>query len=207
MNAQPTVTRTAAAIYDALGPRLRDGDEAGGWLLLLLIEAGNRSAAPIEDLVRDSGTTPGWAVAADVDLAPAAALPYLGQWVGIRPRPELDEAAQRSRIQDRNEWRRGTPAYFLAVAREYLTGGRRVELYERDGGNPHHARARVFAAEVVDETRLRTAIALASGWIKLDVEVATGQSYDQLSASYATYDLQAAAYPTYDLMTYSLPGG
>jgi hypothetical protein len=202
----PEVSRTAAAIYDALGPTLRDGDDQGGWLMLLLLEAGNRAIAAIEDLVRDNGDTPGWTVAADLDVTPAAALPWLGQWVGLRPRPELDPDTQRSRIRDRPEWRRGTPAYFLAVAREYLTGNKHVELYERDAGNPHHARVRVFAVEVPDEPRLQAAMTLASGWIKLNVEVVAGQTYDQLAATHPGYDELPATFPTYDVMTYSLPG-
>lgn len=205
--APPQVSRSAAAIYEAIGSTLRAGDPEGGYLLLLLIEAAHRAAAPVEDLVRDNGDTPGWAVAADLDMAPAAGLPWLGQWVGVRPRPELDTDTQRSRIRDRTEWIRSTPAYFLAVAREYLTGGRRVELYERDAGIPSHARVRVFAEEVPDQARLRDAMGLASGWIKLNVEIVTGQSYDQLSAAYPLYDDLTAEFATYDLMTYSVPGG
>lgn len=210
MTARPAVTTAAANIYDSVGPALRSGDEAGGSLLLRLIAAGTRHLANVEAIVRDdpeSGVA-GWSRALNLDTAPAAALPWAGQWVGVTPRPELQEADQRARIRDRREWIRATPAYFLAVAREYLTGGRRVELYERTGPSGHeHERAtvRVFAAEVPDEARLRAAMDLASGWVRLTVDVVQGQSYAQLGEQYATFDDLTAAFATFDDMTYSLP--
>lgn len=205
---RPQAGITADAIYGGLGRTIARGDEDADWPILTAIEAGYRRASIAEALVTDQPGRAAWHALGDVWATPDPA--NLGQWVGLTPRPELTDAEQRQRIIDRPEWKVGTPAYFEAVAREYLTGGRRVELYARTGppGREYErAQVRIFRHQLPDgnEPRLRAALASAKGLIALDVLIANGRNYLQIRDSYPTYAAARAALPTYADQMYLLP--
>lgn len=188
---RPAVAGSTEALYDALGPALRQGDDQQ-WVLLSLLDAPGRRLDEVDDVVRDRPGSPGWAVAADLERTPF--LPWLMQWVGVVHRPELSAAENRERARLRPESKRGTVGHFQAVAREYLTGDRRVEVYERYGGDTRALAVRVFGHEVVDEDRLTAALMAAKPWtIHLTVEVVAGWSLQQLHDQRPGADLQDIA--------------
>lgn len=202
MSARPSTTRTTDRWYDALGPAMRRGDD-DQWLLLKLVKAVGDRLAPVDELVSDRPGYPGWSLAGDLDRTPFVGA--LGMFVGVRYRGDLTDAENRQRIRDRPESRRGTPGYIRAVAREHLTGARRVELFERDGGHHRHIRVRVFAADLAapDEAALTAALERAIPWrFKLTVDVAVGWTVDQLTANVATVDDLTADFATVDDVTY-----
>lgn len=201
MSARPSTSRTTDRWYDGLGPAMRRGDD-DEWLLLKLVKVLGDRLAPVDELVSDRPGYPGWSLAGDLNRTPFVGA--LGMFVGVRYRGDLTEAENRQRIRDRPESRRGTPGYIRAVAREHLIGGKRVELYERDGGHHRHVRIRVFAADLADdETRLQAALKRALPWrYKLTLDVAVGWTVDQLTANVATVDDLTAMFDTVDEVTY-----
>lgn len=210
---RPAVSSSTEEVYDALGPTLRamagdgPGEGAAGesWLLLEILDAGLHLLAAVEDVVRDRPDgTPGWASIADLDTAPAHVLPWLGQWV-VPPAPGLPVEQLRERIRLRQNWRKGTPEHMRGVILDHLTGSRRIEIEERYGDDPLVVRIRVYEAEVVDEDRLRAAVAAAQPPLTVTLEIATGGTYAQQMAFRPTYAEQLAEWPTYADRTYWLP--
>jgi hypothetical protein len=91
----------ASRLYDALAPIGQD-DSVNGWSLLIYVNAIGVMFQIIEDLVRDTADGPGWSVLMDLDRSPSVALPWLGQFVGVRipkgfPRPGRTRTHRRYR--------------------------------------------------------------------------------------------------------------
>lgn len=200
---RPDVAAVTEALYDGLGPALREGDDEQ-WVMLSLLDAPGSRLQPVDDLVRDKPGSPGWAVAGDLDRT--VFLPWLLQWVGVVHRPELSDVENRARGRLRPESRRGTVGHYRAVAQEYLTGDKRVEFYERWEGDSRAVRVRVFASEAPDPDRLEAALLAATPWsITLTFEVAFGWSLQQLSDAHATLQDIADEFDTLADIAYHEP--
>lgn len=203
MTTRPTVAPATEALYDGLGPALRQGDDQR-WVLLSLLDAPGQRLDEVDAVLRDRPGSPGWAIAADLDRTPF--LPWLMQWVGVVHRPELTPAGNRDRARRRPESKRGTVGYIRAVAREHLTGDKRVEVYERWEGDARAVRVRVFASEVDGPDRLEVALLDATPWtIKLTFEVAVGWSLQQLHDAHATLQDIADEFDTLTDIAYHEP--
>lgn len=194
------------ALLDALGPALV---ERAGPNLPALIEAFGGLLAAVEDVVADEDDgTPGWAILGDVDRAPDSALPWLAQWL-TPPAPDLTPAQLRERIKLRPNFMKGTPDHMRGVVYEHLTGSRRIELTERFDDGVHNPattlRLRVYAAEVIDEAKLRAAVAAIKPPLTLIFEIATGGTYAEQLTYRPTYAEQLAEWPTYADRTYWRP--
>lgn len=131
--AAPLDSPTAEVVYAWLGPALTDPDEDHDWALAHLVNAATAALAEVEAVTRSADGQPGWTIALDPDTVPAALLPWLAQFVGVRLDDRLSTAGHRQQIKDRPYHRRGTNGAILAAARPWLAYGD-VTLVERDGG-------------------------------------------------------------------------
>lgn len=189
INTVPPLVRQA---YEALGPWAR-ADE-GVWHLLQWIDSIFEQVAEVDDLVRDTDTHVGWGKLLDVDVAPEWALPWLAQFVGVTPLVGLDTASQRLRIKSAAGFNRGSAEAMKAAAGQFLTGTRRVEMYERDG-SPWRFRIRTYSSETPNAPAVRDAvIALKPAGLVFTHEVLVGIGIDQMTG---TIDQQAQTISSY----------
>lgn len=168
------------------------GDDDGS--LVALLEAMASGLEDVDEVVRDRDDAPGWAAMLDADRAPAWALPWLGQFVGVQVSPGADPAATRTAIRTPAGWRRGTPGAIADAVRPLLTGTRSVWVLERQAGawaagdNPYHFTVRTFTDETPDTAAVTAAVAAQkpAGMVAL-VQTITRNSYATREATYATY--------------------
>lgn len=187
-----TVPPLVREAYYALGPWARADEDV--WELLQFVYALFNPLVEIDELVRDSDTHVGWGKLLDVDAAPVWALPWLAQFVGVTPIKGLDEASQRLRIKKAAGFHRGSAEAIKAAAGQYLTGTRRVELYERDG-SPWRFRIRTYASETPNPQAVRDAVlALKPAGLVFVHEVLSGTTIDDLSG---TVDAQTVTIDQY----------
>ncbi len=187
-----TVPRLVREAYEALGPWARA--DAGIHELLAVVDAIFGQLVEIDDLVRDSDTHVGWGKLLDVDVAPEWALPWLAQFVGVTPLFGLDDASQRLRIKGAAGFNRGSVSAIKAAAGQFLSGTRRVELYERDG-SPWRFRIRTYASETPNAQAVRDAVtALKPAGLVFIHEVQSGLQVNQMVG---TIDQQVGTIDSY----------
>lgn len=189
---RPVVSDAAERIYDRLRP-YQLGDEAAGWLLLALCEALSRTLVRPNELLRHDDTGTGWRRLLDADRAPAWALPFLAQWVGVAPLPRgLTEQQTRDLIRDAPGLRRGTPAAIVTTARRYLTGHQTVLLRERDG-DPYFLTIVTRTAETPDPDALLRAVVAEQKpiGIVLSHVVEEGETWDEVPDTVEWDDVDA----------------
>jgi hypothetical protein len=188
-----TTTAVAGRIVTALGEALR---RRGGEQLEDLVDG---LAAPIADADRRiASTSRGWASAFDLDTTPEPK--WIGSAIGSPLPGGLTIEQQREYIRDRAYWRRGTPGAIRGAVGALLSGSRRVDLFERDGG-PWRLRVRTYAAETPDDAVGAVAAAAASQkpvGIVLEAETVTGASWDHLMEVHGTWDDVLAEFGTWD---------
>lgn len=202
---RPVVTPTTEIAYAGLGP-LTEPDEATDWQLLRFLDALMVQLDEVEKLSRDTEQHVGWGRLLDLDAAPDEALPWLAQLVGVVALKGLDPASQRIRIGEAAGWNRGTPAAIRGAMKQYLTGSRTTQIFERYQGNPYRLRVRTFTSETPDPAAVEKAVRdLKPAGIVLQYDVSLGQAYDELNASYASYDAVQAAHATYNDVLYGIP--
>jgi hypothetical protein len=155
---RPAVGTQAEDLYDALEPLAR-GDEDRGWPLLRLCAALTAPLDGIDRYVgdRDDGTS-GWTQLLNPWTAPAAALPFLAQFVGVTLEPQLSEHQQREKIAQPRNFARGTVAALRSEIELTLTGTRAVSIVERLGGNAYRLWIRTRDDETPSAARTIAAI-------------------------------------------------
>ena len=149
------------------------GGVQGGNVLTDLVDVLVAPLAEVEDVTRASSGRPGWARLLDPDTCPAALLPYLAQWVGVRLDQRTSIAAQRQQLKERPYHLRGTPAAIISAASLWLSSGE-VTLTERDGG------AYQFTVNYTT--------AQVGGLADYDALAAGNPTYDDVAVSFKTYD-------------------
>ncbi len=203
LSIRPVVRPLAEELYESLGP-LAKQDQRYGWPLLRFCNALVVTRQVLDDLVRD-GEYPGWTSVLDIDRAPVEALPWLAQFIGVSMNVHLDEVSQRLRLRETSGFRRGTRASIEGAARQHLTGGRLVEITERDT-SPYHFKVVTYATETPDQNAVAEALlAQKPAGLVMNYTVSSGQTYGQLTATNQTYDQLRATYPTYSAMKVSTP--
>jgi hypothetical protein len=201
----------AARLYAMLAP-LAQYDYDNQWSLLILCNAIGTAYQLIEDWVRDSADGPGWSLLLDLDRCPPEALPWLGQFVGVRLLPGASDADNRQRIGSTDGFKRGTLAALKGAAWNTLTGNRSVYVHERDGtptdvpNYAYHLTVVTYTSQTPNPAATQAALlAQKPGGLVLAYIVIDGQTYDQVVSRFATYADVRAAYATYGAMTADEP--
>lgn len=135
----PNLKSFSQDLYDRLEP-LTFADPSYDYPIAKLAYAFGLMFQLVEDYGRDDLTTgaPGWANVINIDKCPDEAIPWLGQFVGVRLPGGLTPAQQRAYVKDAPGWDRGTVAAIAAAAAPYLTGQKSVTVRERfDQANPN----------------------------------------------------------------------
>lgn len=205
--ARPAVSSFTTELYDGLPERFRADDEARGWPLLQFCEGIAQMFLETETLVRDTDDgDPGWSILMDIDRVPTEDLGYLAQFVGVQLLVGLSDASQRQRIRETSGQHRGTPDAIRGAAHQYLTGSQRVDLYERDAGDPYALRVRTFITETPDSDAVYLAImAEKPAGLNLTYEVAPGMTYADMTTDWPTYADLTATGRTYAQLTAGVP--
>jgi hypothetical protein len=203
--AQPTVDSIAQKLYKALEPMAWD-DSYQGWALLHFLAAGGATLQDIEDMVRTgSNGEPGWSSIVDLARVPDAAIPWLGQFVGVEVDTNLSITSQKEQILAHLGWQRGTRASMIAAAQQYLTGNKLVTFQERDT-SAYHLLVVTYTSETPDQSAVLAAlISQKPAGIVMVYEVRPGQSYQQLRDTHTDYLDVRNDYATYEDCRDDLP--
>ena len=213
----PNTERSDAAPPDELAPetfaeRTYDGleplavfDEANGWSLLILVNALGTMFQLVEELVRDTAEGPGWSMLMDVDRCPDIALPWLGQFAGVRLLPGSTPDEQRTRIKSTDGFKRGTPAALTAAAKATLTGSQTVVLRERysapqvpDPDGAYYLYVATYTVETPNPAATQQALlSQKPAGIVLVYTAITGQDYQTVKNTTATYAALKSKYASY----------
>jgi len=157
-------------------------------------------------LIRDSDAGPGWSALLDPSRAPASALPYLAQFVGVRVTRGAASGQQREEIVNAAGFRRGRPASIVAAVAATLTGDRTVILTERVDGEAYQLLVQTYTDQTPDAAAAEAAArAQKPAGIVLTFEVVDGQTYAQLAGRFETYADLAAEYADYAEMASDTP--
>jgi hypothetical protein len=201
----------AARLYLALAPLARD-DPDNEWSLLIYCNAIGTMYQAVEDLVRDTADGPGWSVLLDLDRCPDEALPWLGQFRGVRVLDGSTPDQMRQRIESTDGFQRGTPAAIIGAAQATLTGAKTVTLRERDHvstDTPNYAyylTVTTYTSQTPNPAAtLRAVTAQKPGAIVLTYRTLAGQDYQALHTNHATYAAVRSFYPSYDAVRTDTP--
>jgi P2-related tail formation protein len=167
----PASCDDALRLWESTGP-ISTWDTDAGWPLLRWLSGPGTILQVLDDLCRDTPDDPGWSVLLDVDRCPTFALPWLGQFVGVRLAASLPDAEMRQAIRDEQGFSRGTLTALQQAAKPYLKPGASITIVERTTDAYH------FTVEVNSSDLL-------------------GLTYAELSALYPTYAALEAAFATY----------
>jgi len=204
----------AARLYEMLAP-LAGSDEDQGWALLIYVNALGTMFQQVEDWVRDSPDGPGWSLLLDLARCPDEALPWLGQFAGVRMLPGSSPADQRARITSTDGFKRGTAAAMIGAAKGTLTGSQRLVFRERDGAahgytppdDAYVLTVYSYTSETPNPTAtLNALLAQKPGAIKLYYSAVTRQDYQNVKNTYATYAAVKTAYKDYNALALNQPG-
>jgi len=136
---KPTLKSFSQDLYDRVQP-LNFADPTYDYPIAKLAQAFGMMFQVVEDYGRDDPITgqPGWSVVMDISKCPNEALPWLGQFVGVRLPTGLTPDQQRAYIKDAPGWDRGTVAALKAAVSPYLAGNKSVIVRERfNQANPN----------------------------------------------------------------------
>lgn len=193
-----TPHRTTEQLYADLGEGITRGDESGH-VLLAFLEAWGHLVGDVDDRVRATDEGAGWEQELDVDTTRSPA--WLGQFVGVTIPAGTTLTRSRELVRERRAFRRGSPAALREAAQAHLTGTRRVDLYERDGGAAYQLRVITYTSETPDPSAVRAALeAEKPAGLVLTYEVLSAAPYDSLDATATTYDALDARATTYDAL-------
>lgn len=194
------------SLYEAMGFH-RETDEANGFALRKLCEALCSPLQPIYDLVREREGQKGWAVLLDPDECPVEFLPYLAQWVGVRPQASWTEEHLRNEIKQPTSWKRGQPESIRLTAQRTLTGSKLVIMRERTP-EPGFLYIRTLLTETPDPSRVKHDLEEnVPAWILIDYEAINGVTVFDVasSAKWTTVADLAAAWPSVKALAEILP--
>jgi hypothetical protein len=192
----------AADIYEGLGPH-REDDVSGELEDFVAALAGPLEA--LNSILSETDTHIPWEVALDVDEAPQEVLPWLAQWVGVRPVKGQPTEDLRGAIRTPDGFARGSLSALLAKAQRTLTGTQRLIVRERTPG-PYNLYVRSLVTETPDSAAtLAALISQKPAGIVLDYAAAAGMTYIDVAAEWSTFaDLEAEGM-TYDELESMLP--
>ena len=204
------LTKLAARLRERALP-LGEGEETRGYAYSMLCEALLNAGVELADGFDPD--EPHYPVGVLMTYnAPAYALPWAAQIVGVKLGPGLSEQQSRDLMRDAPNWRSGTTDTMEAAAGLYLTGSKTVYFRERDdsGTDPP------YTLEVVthtDETpnpaaTLAALLSQKPAGIVLISRTVTGWDYQELTTTGPDpYSTLKTTFPTYNDLAYNTPGG
>lgn len=150
-------------LYASLEPILKD-DSNNDWHAAVWLMAMGLMFQDMHTYIRSRGIST-YEVLLDVDNIPAANLPWLGQWVGVRINevPIEPATADRDKVKSHAGFARGSVPAMLDEISKTLTGTKHIFLRERwdgalDEPNAYHLTIDVLTDEVPDPAATLTAI-------------------------------------------------
>jgi hypothetical protein len=201
----------AARLYEMLAPLAR-ADPDNAFSLLIYINAVGVMFQLVEDLVRDTPDGPGWSILLDLDRCPDEALPWLGQFAGVRIPAGFTADQARARIASTDGFKRGTRNALIGAARATLTGNQHVYFRERSGDpavSPDYAYyldVSTYTSETPNPAATEAALlAQKPGGIVLTFTVNDGQSWRQVSDTGLTWQQVKDGYATWDDVRKAMP--
>jgi hypothetical protein len=142
----------------------------------------------------------------DINRTPTKALPWLGQFFGLRPKPDLDDPEQRDRIRTTDGWNRGRVSAIVGAAQQYLTGAKQVSIHERDP-DAYSYSVVTYADQTPDSEAVRMALLEAKpAGLNMTYAVMAGQTFHDLRDAQATFLAARTAYATFRDMRDVEPG-
>lgn len=196
----------AQMVYNKLRPATGD-DARNNYALAKYIEASCLGGQDVDTLVAESANMPPWSRALDIDLVPAAGIPWLAQMAGVTIDTTQSESAQRTQAKTQGGFRRGRPASIAAAAQATLTGSKTVTIRERVNGDAYALTVITRTAETPDSAKTLAAILKEKpAGLVLTYSVLTGTDYAGLLSEYATYAIVFSTFTTYGGVLSDVPG-
>lgn len=206
--ARPVVSETAEDLYASLEP-LAAGDEETDWHLLKFCDALCETMLERIHLLADDRPDgqPGWQSVFDPYTAPAFALPYLAQFVGVSLEPGMTEADQRTAIALPVGWARGTVDAMRVTVQRFLGGSQSVFIDERVGGDAYALAVTVLADEQGDyPSEIERAILLQKPiGLVLTYTSTGGETWAELEGKFANWSGVESGNPTWFDVKWSPP--
>lgn len=208
---EPTTVELYAAVESITAP-----DEELDWPLLRFLASVGDQLWETERLNRDDPAGhPGWSALLDLDRIDDEWLAYVAQFIGVRLIAGTTPEQQLVRIAEAAGMQRGRPSAIRGAAKQFLTGTKTVQLFERYQGDAYRLRLRTFAPETPDADAVEAAVrALKPAGITLLYDVSTGQTYQELlvgegnhsgTGGNRTYADVKASYATYADVKFGIP--
>jgi hypothetical protein len=201
----------AARLYAMLAP-LAQQDPNAGWSLLIYCNALGTMFELVEDWVRDTAAGPGWSEFLDLQRCPDVALPWLGQFAGVRVLPGSSPAEMRARIASTDGFKRGTVAAMKGAAAATLTGAQAVHIRERSGGpttSPeyaYHLEVLTYTAQTPDQAAtLAALVAQKPGGLVIHYSVADGQNWQEVKDLNADWAAVRSGYVSWGAVMTATP--
>jgi hypothetical protein len=170
-------------LYSSLGFHVED-DEAQDFALRKFCEALCAPMQPAYDLVRERDDSAGWGIVFDANNCPAYALPYLAQYVGVVPTPEMSEEQLRNEIREPTGWKRGQPESLRIATRRTLTGEDPLVIIHPRTPEVGITYIRTLLSQTPEPDRTEAIIRGAlPAWEVLDYEAISGPTWADVSAS------------------------
>lgn len=114
---------------------LQNAEQQTGYALLIFLGGLAQMLNDADYLAHSpDGVKPLWNNLVDLDAIPDAAVPWLGQMVGVRVDLSGTADQQRQQIRDHTGWGRGRPLVWANSIRKFLLDTQTVIINERDGG-------------------------------------------------------------------------
>lgn len=209
---RPIVSNFAERVYTMMEPVTHD-DDSLYWPLLSYIAAIANSFKPIDDAAAggDNGEPPFYLIM-HPDTCPSLVLPWLGQFVGIRFDPNLNEQQQRDAIRNKESFSRGSPEAMKSAIATWLTGSKTVTLRERNP-TPYSMTIVLRSDEVLPEDlpsgQLHIWPAILSqkpAGLIVTLSILDGLDYQMVFEENASYAEVFTKYATYNGMLNGQPG-
>jgi len=197
------LTKLAGRLRERALP-LGEGEELRGWAYSILCEALLNAGVELEEGFDPD--EPHYPVGVLMTYnAPAWALPWAAQIVGLALGPGLSEEQSRDLMRDAPNWESGTTGRMRAIASLYLTGTKTMYFRERDasGTDPAYTLEVVtLTGETPDPALLLAALTAAKPvGITLTVRQVPGWDYQQMTIDEGLYSALPARYATYRVLS------
>jgi hypothetical protein len=186
--AAPTLSAVGERVFDDLAPvagQDADNDDA----LAKFVHAVVAPLEEVDELVSPTEDgAPGWVTVSDADAVAVKMLPWLGQFVGVKPAAGLTEAEQRARVNAAAGFRRGTVGAMRAAPEPYLTGTKTVFFIERHT-SAYNFSVATLASETADADAVEAALlAQKPAGLVMTYSTIVGGDYATLEATHLDYD-------------------